>query len=136
MRGADQALKNTKADDGDVSTKEPINNNAHAIYVKFESGAQISDAGILGSLVGKAYEACVTIETNTSVFDTITDAKSNTQGWSAKGKFCGGNGSDNALSALVNFNPKQLTPWMRFTIDPGEGHPFQQVGEVAAFSAD
>lgn len=133
--GADQALKNTRADDGDAATREPITNNASAIYVKFESGAELSDGGLLNSLMNDAYVGCVVIETNTSIFDTITEAKTNTQGWTAKGKFCGGNGSDRALSALVNFNPRQLTPWMRFRIEPTtSGNPyFQEIGEVAAF---
>lgn len=133
--GADQPLKGTRADDGDAATREPITNSATAIYVKFESGAELSDGGLLNSLMNDAYLGCVVIETNTSIFDTIADAKTNTQGWTPKGKFCGGNGSDRALSALVNFTPRQLTPWMRFRIEPSSGgNPyFQEIGEVAAF---
>lgn len=136
--GADQALKNTRADDNDVATREPITNNATSIYVKFESGAELSDGGLLNSLMNDAYAGCVVIETNTSVFDTIADAKSNTQGWTSKGKFCGGNGSDKALSALINFSPRQLTPWMRFRIEAGSGgNPYyQEIGEVAAFRGE
>ncbi|MBK8010493.1 MAG: hypothetical protein IPK13_04040 [Deltaproteobacteria bacterium] len=134
--GSDQALTDTRADDGDVTTRETIQNQATAIYVKFDNGASISDAGLLGSLVNNAYEACVSIETNTTAFDTVAEAKSASQGWSAKGKFCGGNGSDRALSALVNFRPKQVTPWLRFVIAPSDSsHAFIELGEVVAFSS-
>ncbi|MEM6532288.1 MAG: hypothetical protein AAF654_06670 [Myxococcota bacterium] len=130
----DFSLIGTPALDGDPNTAQSITNEADTIYVQL-NGSSVTDAGILGSLVNDAFQSCVVIEFNSSNFDTITDAKANTSGWANQGRFCGGNGSDQALSALVNFSNSQIAAWMRFRLDPDPGANafYLSVGEVAVF---
>lgn len=137
----EQELTNSKATDGDITTRESIRNQATQIYVKLAPG-DVTDAGLLNSLVSDGYKACVTIEFHGSTFPTLADARAAAMDWVQKGKFCGGGGADNETSALVSFDTTmsdgERAGWMRFVAVPDGGLSastphFQAIGEVAVF---
>ncbi|MBI4820078.1 MAG: hypothetical protein HY791_27630 [Deltaproteobacteria bacterium] len=127
-----QSLLNTKATDGNSNTREPITiTSANAIYVKLNGAASITDAGLLGSLVKNANDGCVVIEFNSSEYPDVDTAKTEVTGWTQKGKFCGGNGSDQYVHAMVGFQFGQTAAWMRYKLSGGTS--YLQVGEVAVY---
>ncbi len=137
----EQDLANSSATDGKIDTRVRITNRATEIYVKLPAGA-VSDAGLLNSLVNDAHKACVTIEFQGTDFNTLAEARGATQGWVQKGKFCGGGGADEEMSALVGFDTTaangEVAAWMRFTAVSDftvmSASPyFEAIGEVAVY---
>lgn len=137
--GAEQALLNTKATDGDPKTRESITGNAKEIYVQLPAGTLVTDSGLLNSVVNNAYNGCVVLEFNTTAFNDVMTARTNGAGWVSKGKFCGGQGADNELSALVSFDTTasmgEIAAWMRFRIEATGTTDvyYSDVGEVAVY---
>lgn len=139
-----QALKNTKADDGNTTTRETINGQAKEIYVHFSTAEYVTDAGLLNSVVKDAHTACVVVEFSTNGQTTIDGAKGlPTSEWTATGKFCGSVGAPNEMAALMSFDTTssdgRLGAWMRYRViadaneNPSATPFFQQVGEVAIY---
>lgn len=137
--GADQLLRNTKADDGNPMTREAITNKANQLYVKLTL-ASVSDAGLLNTLVKDAANGCVILEFSVNDYASIETAKAaSAADWTKKGKFCGENGGRGEVSALAGFDTSSQTgvtaAWMRLRTEAdGAGSPeFQAVGEVAVY---
>ncbi len=139
--GADQDLLGTRADDGDPKTRETINNMATAIYADLEL-AEITDSGLLNSLVKNAENACLILEFSVTNFADLTAAKAAGDAmWTQKGKACGENGARNEMSTLVSFDTTAsesvVAGWMRIRAvnDGGVGTPtIDEVGEVAVYT--
>ncbi len=133
---ANQSLNGTRATDGDTKTREDINGQSTEIYVKLPAGSLVTDAGVLNALVKEASSACIVVEFNTTSFNDVDGAKAGQTGWSSKGKFCGGQGAKNEMSALVSFDTTasmgEVAAWMRFRVE-GAGAHFQSVGELAVY---
>ncbi|MBI2372573.1 MAG: hypothetical protein HYV07_01110 [Deltaproteobacteria bacterium] len=134
-----QSLFPSLATDGNPRTREPITiASSAAIYVKLNGAVSVTDAGLLGSLVRNASSGCVLIEFNTSEFPDVDTAKTQATGWTRKGKFCGGNGSDQYVHAMVGFEFGQTAAWMRYqlVVDlTGSAPTYLEVGEVAVYKA-
>lgn len=139
--GQDQNLLNTAADDGDPKTRVKINNMATAIYADLEL-AEITDAGLLNSLVQNASNACLVLEFSVTNFTDLPAAKAAGDAmWTQKGKACGENGARNEMSTLVSFDTTAsqsvVAGWMRIraVADGGVGAPtIDEVGEVGVYT--
>ena len=72
--------------------------------------------------------------------ESIDDIITQGSGWNRTGTFCGGQGGDSALSALLNFPSAQAAGWLRFTLATsgviGSNPSFESVGEIAVFRKD
>lgn len=137
--GADQSLLGTKANDGNIETRELINNNATAIYVKLTPD-YIDDAGLLNSLLSNAENGCVILEFASSNFDIASAKTSSSMDWTPEGKFCGENGAKGEVSALASFDTTGqngiLAAWLRLRAVPdgaGAAPVFQAVGEIGVY---
>lgn len=141
--GGSQELLNTRADDGDPKTREPIDvaGGADAIYGKLVP-ARVTDAGLLNSLVANASDACLVLEFSVTDYVGLAEAQASpAANWQTKGKFCGENGARNEMSALVSFDTTGadavVAAWMRLRAvqDGGVASPsIDAVGEVAVYT--
>ena len=132
----EEELTNTAATDDDPNTVVTLSNSATEIYVLL-NGTQVSDAGVLNATVSNAPDACVRVEFTTSLPTDLAGARALADGaWTAQGRFCGGIGLGNAISALLNFPTTQVAGWLRFQIESqtaGVSPVFQSIGEVAVY---
>jgi hypothetical protein len=137
-----EMLDATDATDGMPSTRLELMTPAKSIYLQLPTGSLVTDAGLLNTVVDNAYSTCVVLEfSGTSYNDVSAAGESSSGDWVQKGRFCGGNGANNEMSALVSFDTSasmgQSAAWMRFRLeDDGMGMAsaaFIQIGEVAVY---
>lgn len=135
-----EVLDGSAATDLDPATRVTLASPASAIYVQLPAGTLVTDAGILNSLVDNAFSACVVLEFSGTAYNDVDGAKgAGSSDWVQKGRFCGGSGGNNEISALVSFDTSssmgQSAAWMRFRIesDGMTDSTFTEIGEVAVY---
>jgi hypothetical protein len=137
-----ETLDMTEATDGSPSSRLTLTTPATSIYLQLPAGSLVTDAGLLNTVVDNAYSTCVVLEFSGTAYNDVAAAGASNGGdWVQKGRFCGGNGANNEMSALVSFDTSnsmgQSAAWMRFRLEnDGMGmasSAFTQIGEVAVY---
>ena len=140
-----ESIDGSAATDGLASTRLSLMSPAQAVYVQLPLGSLVTDAGLLNSVVSNSYSACIVLEFSPQAYDSVDNAQMSGDGdWVQKGRFCGGNGGSDEVSALVSFDTSasmgQVASWMRFKVENTQmsmvAPLITDIGEVAVYAAE
>ena len=140
-----EAIDGSAATDGLPSTRLSLMSPAQAVYVELPLGSLVTDAGLLNSVVSNSYSACIVLEFSSRAYDSVGSAQMSGDGdWVQEGRFCGGNGGSDEVSALVSFDTSasmgQVASWMRFRVENTQmsmvAPLITDIGEVAVYAAE